>query len=77
MFEIKSTWTYDFKCSDLERRKINNKKWLSALQQGYRMFIVLDKKFLFEVFEEDFNDISRSVLKETLFDDNFLISLFK
>ena len=90
IFEVKSLWTYEkeisipiYKKNDylqqegLRLRIQNNSKWLSVLKQGYRMVIVLNKKFLFELFLEDFVDMGKSVLKQDLLTDERLIEFFK
>jgi len=78
IFEIKSQWFYDHHNNSdngpgLIIRIQNNSKWLAALHQGYRMVIVLDKLYCFELFESDFIDMSKSVVKKIPITDENLI----
>jgi hypothetical protein len=82
IFEVKSKWTYDNHDNydgklGLELRVVNHLKWMSCLKQGYRVIIIIEKDFYFEVEESDFDDVEKSLIfKKQALPNQYLSSLF-
>jgi hypothetical protein len=55
--EIKSSWTYDNNNKNKEIRELNNLKWKSLLEQKQNdnFFIIWNKKYIQQIFLDDFN----------------------
>lgn len=54
IFEIKSSWTYGKK--DDKRRKLNNIKFKSVIDNNYNLFIIFDKKYFLQIKDIDINE---------------------
>lgn len=61
IFEIKSSWTYGK--TDIKKREKNHIKFKSVLENGYRLIVVLDKKYFIEITE---NNIHKDLYYEKL-----------
>jgi hypothetical protein len=61
IFEVKSCYTYDKNGKNINDRINNNLKWKAALEQGYGLVIVWDKKYLMELTLDDFDEIDRNL----------------
>lgn len=54
IFEVKSSWTYGK--NHIDKRNKNHKKFESVINNGYKLFIILDKKYFVEVNKNNINN---------------------
>ena len=79
LFEMKSNWTYDNNGKKLKLRKKNHLKWISAISQGYKLYVIWDHTWIsFFNKTNDFDDINKNLYsKDTPFTKELLIDIFK
>ena len=74
-FEVKSGWVYDNSHKNIQKRVLNNLKWIATLKLGFRLILVWDSTYFSEVILNDFKNLEDDMrLNGSIFNQNDFVS---